>query len=382
MSAAVFDALVEAKQAELGGELGPGLAAAERAVAAASTDVDRTEALLQRGRLRTLSGDYQLALSDYDHARYAAIRAGFGDGQLRARLLSARTRWFRLRDHRATANDVREAEASLVFLREPLLSPRRAEIAELSAALAGHDDDPQVALRGQLLALGQSWISGRSSQWLARATTNLGNILSWDFDRPLMAAASYRLALAMDPNCHSARLALVHLINEQPRELNELELAYVPRAIARLLADAEHHDLLVQVRTEQLNFVYRTSDDPQQLDAAIERVFEALDDPRQAHPPDIVANASRWLTVALAQRAHFDHRYDDAVRRWAASQTEAPSSLARASWEAVALDLAAAAHPVPVRAQYVRLLAELASLDPSEARDELVQHLQDSLARE
>lgn len=372
ISTEVFEALIRANAAEYDDRFGDAIAAAEDALSLAESDVDRTEAHLQLGRARSLAGDYPGALEDYDAALLASLRCGFVDAQLRARLLAVRTQVMRLEQIDEGQVGLREAEAQLEFLREPLLSSRRADALELKAAIERRRGAIDSSAQIQAFAVRSALLSGRDED-LASALTNYGNVEYAYRDAPVRAELAYRLALVVIPDFPDALINLVHLINERERELDEAEFAFLDQALA-LLAELEGQDLKIRTLTEVLKLSIRRAEDQQVRadERALEQALERGTDTNLGMSPTTVAKAWLWISIARASRGELDMSYDRALRGWLEAEPKT-DPLQRLEWMLVAVSLATESSPEPARRLLERIMSELHSLSASDRRRELLE---------
>lgn len=376
ISAEVFESLVRADAAEVDDRFGDAIAAAEDALSQAVSEVDRAEAHLQLGRARSLAGDYHGALEDYDAARLASLRSGFVDAQLRARLLAVRTQVMRLERIEVGQAGLDEVKAQLEFLREPLLSPRRADAIELEAAIERRRGAIDTSARMQAFVVGSALFSGRDED-LASALTNYGNVEYAYHNAPVRAELAYRLALVVIPGFPDALINLVHLINERERELDELEFVFLDQALARLV-ELEGQDLKIRTLTEVLKLsIRRAEDDRVRADErALEQSLEQGIDTNLGVTPTNIAKAWRWISIARASRGELDASYDRALRGWLKAEPQT-DPLERLEWELVAVSLATEHSPEPARRLLERIMSELHSLSASDRRRELLESGED-----
>jgi serine/threonine protein kinase len=369
MSERVFEALVQAKSAEYADQLVQAIAAADEALGEAKSEVDFAEAHLQRGRAHSLAGHYEQALADYRAAHLAALRCGFVDAQLRAQLLAARTLVMRLEQIDEGRNRVAEAQAHLVFLREPWLSPRHADLLELEAAIDKRTGAPDQAAHLQRQVITLHYLARHGDEELARALTNLGTIEEGYRYHAVLAELAYRLALAVKPGFPDALLDLAHLLNERPRPLEKHELAFLDHALQQL-QETGGHDLGVQAHTESLKLALRIEDTAALLEH--EQALIELLATGEACTPANIAGAWQLITLARASRGQLGPGYRQALERWREADPDV-DTLDRIDLELNAVDLATAPNPSSAQALLGQLSVELRGLPPSERRQELIQ---------
>lgn len=363
LSDAVVQALNASEALELENDLDGALVQAQFALDHCKRNFDKADALLRRGRVQSLQGEYPSALEDFVQARDAADEDGYDDARFRANLLAAELVLKRLDDDLGRAADfLDQAKAVSLRVHEPILSPRHASLDELRAIVARDQGHHYHALLLQLRALLRRTLVGDPPNLIARNLGGLG-ILAERRGNSALAEYYYRTALAKLPEPSPDRYQVTFMLG---RWLSEQALADVevePEEVRSLLQETiEGRPELRLVATSSLLRMELYLDDVDAPSPAIAPLREQLE--HELNSSGVAKRAHRsegWQTMALFFAAANDPENLERAAREVYALTRPDEELLLARFE---LTIADFADPATAR-RYASLARSRLELMPS-----------------
>jgi serine/threonine protein kinase len=326
----------------------------------AQTPVDRAELRLRRGRAYSLNADYELAVFDFREARRLAEFSMDRERRLQANLEAAKTLVMRSEMLEPGAVWLDNARDVLEAVDEPILSPRRAALEEVSASLSRRLDDDEAALSLQRKAVIRDVLAGRSFDLVPRLI-NLGNIHEV-LENTVAAERCYRAALFLDREDPEARVNLARLL------VNEFEPSDDPdeaRQVLRELLESGHRDTLLPAATSALQLEVQVGN----VDAIRLRREELVNLLESRHPgtPTHLREARKLIAYAHAVAGDFDPEFDAALEKLRPML----SAIEQAALDLDLAEIAGSTHPDIAAKLVDHASNQLVHMVPTPERDEL-----------
>jgi tetratricopeptide (TPR) repeat protein len=295
---------IEPREAE--GEHAKVIEACNTALEAARTAADRAELHLRRGRAYSQHGEYQLAVLDFKEARRLAELAGDRERRLRANLEAAKTLVMRSEQLEQAAVWLDIARDVLEAVGEPMTSPRRADLDEVSASRLRRLEDFDSALVLQRKAVTRDMLAGRSYTLVPRLI-NLGHIHEAR-GHAFAAERCYRIALGLDGDDPEVLVNLARLLVNEFQPTDDRDEV---RRILDAILDSDHRDTLLLAAIAALQLEIQLGD-VDNIRSRRERLLDLLE---SGHPgtPTHIREAWQMIAYSHGVAGDLDHRFDSTL---------------------------------------------------------------------